>query len=65
MVAGQRPPLAQAVRDRRQVAWHGALEGLLAGTPRFAWPRPGAGDAGDVPDEAASWEGPIGDDAVA
>jgi len=55
---GQRKALGLAVRDWRRVARHTALDGLLAGTTRFSWPRTSASTDWDGLDEDASaWEG--------
>jgi len=56
VIVGQQRALAMAVKDWRRQERHTALDGLLAGTLRFAWPRQTAGhDGGTVPPEA--WEG--------
>jgi exodeoxyribonuclease V alpha subunit len=65
VIVGQRRALALAARDWRRTERETALGGLLDGSLRFGWPRPGAADTGGVPDEAAAWEGLIGDEAGA
>jgi exodeoxyribonuclease V alpha subunit len=58
---GQQKALGLAVRDWRRAARQTALEGLLAGTARFAWPRPTAPGGWDGMDEEPSaWDGLIG-----
>ena len=61
VIVGQKRALSLAVRDWRRAARHTALDGLLTGAVRFAWPRAGA----EVPDEGAdedlnAWEGLTG-----
>ena len=59
VIVGQYKALRLAVRDWRREPRHTALGGLLAGTLRFAWPRPSAA-GGDEPDAGADlgvWEG--------
>ena len=66
VLVGQRKALGLAVRDWRRTPRHTALEGLLAGRARFAWPRADRG-TGEPPEEAAdAWAGPTGgpDDAA-
>ncbi|CAA9571182.1 MAG: RecD-like DNA helicase YrrC [uncultured Thermomicrobiales bacterium] len=66
VVVGQRRALAMAVKDWRRTERQTALDGLLSGELRNAWPRPGAADASDDgSDGAASWEGLVGDEAAA
>jgi len=65
VLVGQRRALALAVRDWRRVDRRTALAGLLAGTLRYAWPRPD----GPATEEAAlaapaAWEGLLGDAAA-
>jgi exodeoxyribonuclease V alpha subunit len=57
VIVGQRKALYLAVRDWRRSPRITALGGLLAGTARFAWPRPdlAQGDDGDL-----AWEGLLG-----
>ena len=58
VIVGQRKALYLAVRDWRRTARHTALDGLLAGSTRFAWHRPDAHAGDDRADEdAGDWEG--------
>jgi exodeoxyribonuclease V alpha subunit len=55
---GQQKALRLAVRDWRRVARHTALDGLLAGTTRFSWPRIIAtADSDGLEEDASAWEG--------
>jgi exodeoxyribonuclease V alpha subunit len=58
VLVGQPRALRLAVRDWRREPRHTALEGLLAGTLRFTWPRGAAEGAGEVDDaDQPLWEG--------
>jgi exodeoxyribonuclease V alpha subunit len=66
VLVGQRRALALAVKDWRRTPRHTALDGLLAGTLRFAWPRATASateEAGAWTLEA--WAGLLGDASTA
>jgi hypothetical protein len=55
VIVGQQRALRLAVRDWRRAPRHTALDGLLAGSTEFAWPRAPAGaDGGEDP---SAWEG--------
>jgi exodeoxyribonuclease V alpha subunit len=58
VLVGQPRALRLAVRDWRREPRHTALEGLLAGTLRFTWPRGAAEGGGEVDDaDQPLWEG--------
>ena len=57
VIVGQRRALSLAVRDWRRAPRHTALGGLLAGTTRFAWPRPTGQEPPEETDEAGWWAG--------
>jgi hypothetical protein len=61
VIVGQTKALSLAVRDWRRTPRHTALDGLLDGTLRFAWPRDGA--ANDPSDEMPDldWDDLVGD----
>ena len=61
MIVGQRKALYLAVRDWRRATRHTALDGLLTGATRFAWPRAGPGAADPTDDDPGAWEGLMGD----
>ncbi len=63
VIVGQQRALAMAAKDWRRQERHTALDGLLSGSLRYAWPRLVPVDVG-VPGEAAAWEGLIGDEAA-
>jgi exodeoxyribonuclease V alpha subunit len=65
VIVGQQRALAMAAKDWRRMERETALAGLLAGALRYAWPRPGAADAGGVSGAPPAWEGLIGDEAAA
>jgi exodeoxyribonuclease V alpha subunit len=55
---GQQKALRLAVRDWHRVARHTTLDGLLAGTTRFSWPRTIAtADSDGLEEDASAWEG--------
>ena len=54
---GQYKALRLAVGDWRRVARHTALDGLLAGTTRFAWSRATAAASSPELAETGAWEG--------
>lgn len=61
VLVGQRQALRLAVRDWRRAPRHTALDGLLTGAIRFAWPRPTASASGhDLEAEQGRWEGLVG-----
>ena len=62
---GQRRALALAVKDWRRTPRHTALDGLLAGTLRYAWPRTGAPAEEAGAWAAEAWEGLLGDASAA
>ncbi len=61
VIVGQQKALQLAVRDWRRAPRHTALDGLLAGTARFAWPRATpATDQDGMAEDPGAWEGLTG-----